>query len=400
MIDVKFFVSLEKTPKRLITIFGLFLIAVLGVVDYITSWEISFSIFYLIPVIMMSWFAGKEAGLLASVASALAAFLAEFFWDVQYAHPFVPYWNAGTLLFIFLLIVQLLSTLKSHMEGLETIVAERTAALTREIGERELTEQSLIQSNETLKTLVHARKKAEEMLLSYQEQLSSLAVELSLSEERERRRFATELHDQLGQNLTFVKMKLDDISCQAASASCARSIEVVGELVEQIIQNVRSLTFQISPPLLYEIGLESALEWLGEEFQEKYGLHVEIRNDGEKKPLNIEIRTAIFHIVRELLVNVVKHAHTSRVSVALQKMEGMILIEVNDAGAGFDFARAETGEKRPGGFGLFNIRQRIVHLGGSMHIESAMGHGTRIVLQAPLSTEIEAYDTGRRGYHD
>lgn len=397
MLSGNVFGFLEKTPQRLIIASGLFLIVVLGIFDYITSWEISFSIFYLIPVVAMAWFAGKEAGVIASVASAMAAFLAEFFWDVEYAHPFVPYWNAGTLLCIFLLIVHLLSTLKCHMEGLERMVAERTAALTKEIVEREQTEQDLIQSNETLRTLVQERKKAEEMLLSYQEQLSALAVELSLSEERERRRFATELHDQLGQNLTFVKMRLDDISSRATSTSCARPIEAVGELVEEIIQNVRSLTFQVCPPLLYEIGLESALEWLGEEFHDKYGLHVEIENDGKNKPLTIEIRTAIFHIVRELLVNVVKHAQTSRVSVALGQMDTMIRIEVSDAGCGFDLARTDKGTERPSGFGLFNIRQRMVHLGGSMRVESAPGHGTRIVLQAPLSSELEAFDTGRRG---
>ena len=360
--DVRIFGILRKAPRWLFAVSGLVLIVVLGVLDYVTSWEISFSIFYLIPVVAMSWFAGTEAGILVSVASAVAAFLAELFWDVQYAHPLVPYWNSGSLLCIFLLIVQLLSTLKSHMEGLERAVAERTAAL-----------------------------------LSYQEQLSSLAVELSLSEERERRRFATELHDQLGQNLTFVRMKLDDILCLTPSAGCARSVETMGEIVDQIIQDVRSLTFQISPPLLYEIGLEPALEWLGEEFLDKYSLHVEIDNDREGKPLSLEIRTAIFHIVRELLVNVVKHADTGRVLIVIEKADGMLRIEVNDGGAGFDVTRMEKGKERLRGFGLFNARQRITHLGGSMNIESSIGVGTRIIVQAPLSTETEAHDTGRRG---
>lgn len=225
---------------------------------------------------------------------------------------------------------------------------------------------------------------AEEALLANQEQLRSLAIELSLVEERERRRIATELHDEIGQNLALAKIKIDDLSKTRLSANCARSMKELTEIMERSIQEVRSLTFQISPPLLYEVSFEAAVEWLAEQFQEKHNLRVTISNDQLPKQLGEELGSTLYHVVRELLVNVVKHAQAKHISISLSRERDRMKIVVTDNGKGFQLS-SPAEERKLSGFGLFNIRQRIQHLGGALDLESRIGIGTKVTIKVPLS---------------
>ena len=227
---------------------------------------------------------------------------------------------------------------------------------------------------------------AEATLVENQEQLHSLAIELSRVEERERRRLATELHDHLGQNLAFIKMQLTAITCAKGSSDCAKRVTAAIELVDDSMQEVRSLIFQLSPPLLFEVGFEPALEWLAEQFREQHCLQVEIIHDGEPLSLDEEIRTTLFHIVRELLVNVVKHADTTHVYIFIDDPDDTVAIVVIDAGAGFNVEQVMHRQKKESGFGLFNIQQKIKHLGGHFTIESEPGKGTHITLQVPVKS--------------
>lgn len=231
---------------------------------------------------------------------------------------------------------------------------------------------------------ISEQKRTENALRDYQDQLASLAAEIFLVEERERRRIAAELHDQIGQTLAFARIKLNLLSSSFPSPEQAGIIGHIKESIDQSIREVRSLTLQISPPLLYEIGLEAAVEWLGEQFLEKYDLHVEIRDDGKPKPLDEEIRATLFQVVRELLLNIVKHADTRMALIIFETVSGRIRITIEDAGAGFDSAEVVRRRGKQGGFGLFNVRQRISHLGGEFAIESKAGRGTRVTLLAPL----------------
>lgn len=227
----------------------------------------------------------------------------------------------------------------------------------------------------------------EDALIFNQEQLRALAIELSVVEERERRRIATELHDEIGQNLALVKIKLHDLhlNCKISS-NCGKSVKYITDLMERTIQEVRTLTFQISPPLLYEVGFEAAVEWLAEQFEEKHALQVVICNQSAPLRLGEELSSTLYHVVRELLVNVVKHAQAKKVSVALKTFDNRIHISVFDDGNGFPKGGTPEREKL-GGFGLFNIRQRIQHLGGELEIESASGSGTRVTVAVPLKPQ-------------
>jgi PAS domain S-box-containing protein len=216
------------------------------------------------------------------------------------------------------------------------------------------------------------------------EQLTSLTAELSLAEEQERRRIATELHDQVGQTLILSKMKLDSLSHTIPPESFDKIVVEIREYLNQSIEEIRSLTFQLSPPLLYEVGFEAAVEWLGEEFEEKYGFQVEFKDDGKTKLINEETSVALYQMVRELLVNVAKHAKAKRVRISVEKVSSKIKISVTDDGSGFDRLNGMRRKDKKRGFGLFNIRQRIEYMGGEVAIESEIGQGTCVTLLLPV----------------
>jgi len=229
------------------------------------------------------------------------------------------------------------------------------------------------------------RTKAENALLSYQEEFRNLAAELSLAEERERRRLSTDLHDLIGQTLAFAKIRAHSLREHVAEDGLTQWGELTG-LLDQSIQEVRSLIFQISPPILYEVGLEAALEWLGENFQDNHRFRVNFSDDGTLKPLREEIKVTLFQVVREVLINAAKHASPDTVQIDIRGLGESVRITVRDDGRGFDVAKAahKSRDKADGGFGLFNIRQRIERLGGSLAIESSPGAGTMVTVVAPL----------------
>jgi PAS domain S-box-containing protein len=237
------------------------------------------------------------------------------------------------------------------------------------------------------------RTKAENALLNYQEEFRNLAAELSLAEERERRRLSTDLHDLIGQTLAFAKIRARSLREFVTDGGLAHLAELTG-LLDQSIQDVRSLIFQISPPILYEVGLEAALEWLGETFQDNHGFVVTFSDDHTPKPLREEIKVTLFQVVREVLINAAKHASPATVQIVIRRDNESVRITIRDDGKGFDVAKAaqKSGDKTAAGFGLFNIRQRIERLGGSLTIQSSPGAGTMVIVIAPLDHANVAVD--------
>ena len=211
-------------------------------------------------------------------------------------------------------------------------------------------------------------------------QLKSLASQLSLAEEKERRRIATELHDNVGQILATAKMRLSRLPGRQDRGEFKEEVGQVKQLCDQAIAFTRSLTFQLSLPVLYEVGLEAAVEWLAKNINEQHGLQAEVSSDKKPKPLDDDIRVLLFQSVRELFNNVCRHARASRMTVSITRESADIRIAVEDDGAGFDVsARGESD-----GFGLFNIRERLTSVGGTFDLRSSPGQGTRIVITAPL----------------
>lgn len=237
------------------------------------------------------------------------------------------------------------------------------------------------------------RKRAEQELYEKQQKLTEMALKLSLAEERERRRIAAELHDHLSQSLLLGKMKLRALIGSHATANDQQMLEEMLALQDQMIRSVRSLTQQLSPPILAVAGLVDALKWLGERMLEDYGLRVLVVDDKKPKLLADDMRAIVFQSCRELLINVAKHAGTGTARVLVSRENELLYLAVEDQGAGFDPDGSASGATWDRGFGLFSIRERINYLGGSLVITSAPGQGTRVTLRVALAEKREVKST-------
>jgi PAS domain S-box-containing protein len=232
------------------------------------------------------------------------------------------------------------------------------------------------------------RKRAEEEVRGYQEKLQSLATELSLTEERERRRLATDLHDHIGQALAISKIKLGVLQKSVTDEVVCKPVGEVRELIEKMIQDTRSLTFELSLPILYELGFESAVEWFAKHVRTQHGIQVDVQKDIKPIPMADEIKVLLFRFVRELMMNVVKHAQARRARVIISRSGGEINIKVEDDGVGFGAkSDLQTIQSSNGGFGLFSIRERLHYLGGRLEVESTDIKGTRVTLTVPLKRD-------------
>ena len=237
---------------------------------------------------------------------------------------------------------------------------------------------------EKLEEMVEARtmqlQKANTSLESEKERLRQLASEITLVEERQRRQIATSIHDDLGQMLAIVKLHLSGIK-STASAETASQLPKVFEYLDQAIQYTRSLTFQLSPPVLYKFGLEAALEWLCDNMKEQHKIETSFKDDGAEKPMPEDTQVVLFQAVRELLFNIVKHAKASKAGVSVSRQDGCIVVKVEDNGVGM---KEQAPDSMPKGFGLFNILERVEYIGGKFEITSASPHGCVITITVPL----------------
>lgn len=253
----------------------------------------------------------------------------------------------------------------------------------RKQAERELreAERRLEELNQSLERRVEERT-AE--VRAQADQLRALAAELTQVEQRERRRLAAILHDHIQQLLVAAKLQLGLVKRDPAGANGKGALRAVESLLEEAIAAARSLTVELSPPVLHEAGLGPALVWLAGRLRETSGFQVEVRTESRAEPAADEVRVLLFESVRELLLNAQKHSGTRSARVALDSGgPGWTKVVVEDDGCGFDVAARKAQRARSEGFGLFSIEQRLTFLGGSAVVTSAPGRGTRVELLAP-----------------
>lgn len=222
------------------------------------------------------------------------------------------------------------------------------------------------------------RKIAEQDAQLYQAHMRSMIAELLLTEENERRSLAVDVHDGLSQTIALTQIKLEALR-ESLDGKLTQDLDEIVELVSQTDQSTRSIGFELSPPALHDLGLEPAVQWLVENIQSRYDVEVMLEDDGKPKLADHQTRVILFRSIRELLINAAKHSGAQRVQVRLLCEEEQLNALVEDDGVGME---PEAAVAR--GSGLFSIRERLRHVGGSMHIESAPGIGTKIRLCAPL----------------
>jgi signal transduction histidine kinase len=224
------------------------------------------------------------------------------------------------------------------------------------------------------------RKRAEEKFELYREQLRSLTSELSLAEESERRRIATQIHDHIGQTLAITKIRLGALK-DSCDGDQTEPIDEIRALIEKTIQYAKSLTFELSPPILYELGFEATIEWLSEQMQKLHYILFSCENDGQQKPLTREMSILLFQVVRELYMNIVKHSQAHQVVTHIRREGDRLVIQVEDDGIGFDSSAIDQRFT----FGFFSIRERLKYLGGTLEVDTTPGKGTKITVMSPLA---------------
>lgn len=235
---------------------------------------------------------------------------------------------------------------------------------------------------EALRTMT---EQLEQRVAERTEQLRTLVSDLEAAEDRERRQIARDLHDDLGQTLAAARVRLTSL-CSDPRDNVSGPARAVAALIDRANTSTRSLAAQLAPAVLYELGLAPALEWLCEEVGRTFGLQISVHDDGRPKPLSQEVRAILFRGVRELVINVAKHARTASAMIELNRKDDQIVVRVSDTGVGYNAAAQATVPQR--GLGLASVRERLSFIGGSLEVQSSRGDGTVVVLSAPLSSNI------------
>lgn len=222
-------------------------------------------------------------------------------------------------------------------------------------------------------------------LIEGERRFRTLARAVWKVQEEERRRLARELHDGLGQTLTALKNQLEHL--RRDSGSLAPELEGrLGDAVELAhlaLNETRELSRLLRPPILDDLGLQSALRWLARTFRQRTGLRVDLLAEGLEERLDADLETLIFRLVQEGLTNVLKHAGVESAAVEIARQDRWITLRITDGGRGFDPALALAGTQEGSGSGLRGMRDRVALFGGRFHVVSGPGRGTTLEVQIP-----------------
>lgn len=250
-------------------------------------------------------------------------------------------------------------------------------SIVQDIQSRKEAQAQLRQLADDLEQRVEARTRE---LADTQDKLRALTTDLNLTEHRIRKQLATDLHDYLAQLLVLSRIKLGQAKLEEVTPAAMEAMTEVQEVMDRALAYTRTLVAQLSPPILNEFGLLMALRWLAEQMQRELAVNLDLATD--VLPLSEEQSVLLFQSVRELLMNIVKHAGTAEARISVTQTDGVLRITVSDRGVGWDVGAAET--KLEPGFGLFSIRERMKALDGAFTMQSVPGQGTTAILELPL----------------
>jgi PAS domain S-box-containing protein len=259
-----------------------------------------------------------------------------------------------------------------------------------DVHDRQVVADALMESERNLRALSNSlEQRVAERTTELRRQtarLRNLASQLASAEQRERKRLAAVLHDDLQQLLFAALIRLGAIP--ASDDRTAGAVAEATRHLSEAITSARALTHQLRPPALYEAGLAPALEWLATQMAQRYDLEVDLQGTTAEPPESDDVKALLFDCVRELLFNVVKYARVKHARVELERDGDTFRLRVSDDGAGFDLDQL-TREDSASGFGLFSVRERLAALSGTMDLDTAPGAGTRVTLTVPVGLSVE-----------
>ena len=260
----------------------------------------------------------------------------------------------------------------------------------RDVTENKRAEEALQEANEHLEQRVRERtmdlQNLTEQLERSRHELRNLASELVMAEERERKRIAGVLHDEIAQTLAAVRMRLDLLQGIPSDEKDKQTLKEAKVLLMQSLQETRALMNDLGNPLLFDMGLKPACEALANRLMERHPVRISCDIRDAYKHLNPDVKAILYQVVRELLTNVVKHSQAQNAHVMIDMENGQFRVKVTDDGVGFDPQRlgAPTVE---GGFGLYSIRERLIAIDGSLRVESVPGTGTVATAIVPAALD-------------
>jgi len=344
-----------------IVIIGLFMVILLGVLDYLTSAEYSFAIFYLIPISFVTWFTSKRYGIAFAVISSLSWLNADIQSIERYVNPTAPYWNAITRLGLFLVAVFLLNKIRKMESTLEKKVEEKTSDLINEISERIKTEEEL-------------QKKTSK--------LSELAQRLQSIKEEENTKIAREIHDELGQAMTAIKIDIAWLSKKySANTDIAESLVSISDTIDDTIKIIRQISSSLRPRLLDELGFIPAVERYLKDFESRTGIFYDYKYNGNNINFNLEESNALFRIFQEAMTNIARHSKASHVDIDLNEGNDIFYMKIRDDGIGLPVNYLDKKDT----LGLIGMRERVDNIGGKLDVVSAENNGTEVLVTLHLS---------------
>ncbi|MEE8350551.1 MAG: response regulator [Acidobacteriota bacterium] len=221
------------------------------------------------------------------------------------------------------------------------------------------------------------------------DRLHSLSRRLLQVQEVERSHLARELHDEIGQLLTAIKLNLQALGGAFGPETAPRQLEESIRMLDQLLTQVRQLSLDLRPPLLDDLGLIAALGWYLDQQGQRSGLQAEFIPDPSLGRMNGDIETACFRIAQEAVTNVVRHAQAKRVSVEVRQENAILHLLVRDDGVGFNHADARTRASQAESFGLMGIEERAADVGGRVEYHSMPGQGTEVHAYFPVPVEVD-----------
>jgi signal transduction histidine kinase len=233
------------------------------------------------------------------------------------------------------------------------------------------------------------KHQAEAKLLTSTRQLQALSRRVLEAQEQERRRVAIELHDELGQSLTAIKINLQ-LGERFKDRAPADLYQENIRIVEDALQQVRNLATALRPSMLDDLGLAPALKWMAEQSASRAGFEVQFHHERTLERLAPEIETACFRIVQEALTNISRHAQARLVRITLCREASQMVLTVSDDGRGFDTAAMQERAGTGASLGVLGMRERATLLGGQLAISSTPGQGSQVELRCPWRTQGEA----------
>jgi signal transduction histidine kinase len=358
---VRLLETLERRSRRFLILAGLGVLVVIGIIDYLTGYEMLFSVFYLLEVALAAWFVGKGFGLVMSVLSALVWIGGDLAAGARYANPLIPAWNALIVMVFYFIVVWLLTSLRAFHRELEATVRQRTQALTQEMAERQRLEEEILRVGE-----------------------------------RERRRIGHDLHDSLCQHLTGTALAGHVLGERLAAKSLPEAADAgkVVELVEEGISLARNLARGLYPVEMEAEGLMVAFRDLASNITKATKVGCMFECDAPVLIHDDAAATRLFRIAQEAVRNAIQHGKPKRIGITLAERGGFVTLTVEDDGVGVP----ETARKT-NGLGIRIMAHRAAMIGGSFAIEPGPTGGTIVTCSVPKAAAVVAAQPRQDNHH-